>query len=67
VRQCGARYAERMKGVPKNEDGDNKGLRLTEGGRLIVASEKDRARRLEQWISAYIWLDCLYLSDSLAS
>jgi hypothetical protein len=47
VRQCGGRYAERMKEVPKNEDGDNKGLRLTNGGRLMVAaleSEKDRAR-----------------------
>jgi hypothetical protein len=47
VRQCGGRDVERMQGVPKNEDGDNKGLRLTEGGRLMVAAlelEKDRAR-----------------------
>ncbi len=56
--------------MPKNEDGDNKGLRLTEGRRLMVAaleSEKDRARRFEQRISACTtpipWPPGLYCSD----
>ena len=59
-----------MKGVLGIEDGDNKGLRLTEKRRLIAAaleSEKDLARRFEQRISACILLYCLYYSDCLAS
>jgi hypothetical protein len=50
VRKRGARDAERTKGVQKNEDGDNKRHRLTEGRRSTIAaleSEKDRARRFK--------------------